>query len=304
MDYSGEIYGNEHNNPEGLSSGGQIGIGSLIHLAVDNYDRWRIKDWGNQVFSARNYNNAVNDVTNFFDSLYSTFKSLFGGSPKTQAQPIATPQFSNYQSTTGWQETGFLDGVKYGGDGSGSFMDYLHKFVYLTDQINPIALAWDGLSGYITGEDRYGNALSGTESGVKLVSAIPIAEAEMLAANALSKVTARVSSSFATRSIAKAGGNIATKGGIKTANGIEITGFSKHGLNRIIERGVKPNSILDAIKNPLKTGNIVTDQFGRQSQRFIGRYAEGVVNPLTGQIISVNPTSSSKAVKLLKQLGQ
>ena len=81
-------------------------------------------------------------------------------------------------------------------------MDYLHKFVYLTDQINPIALAWDDLSGYITGEDRYGNALSGTESGVKLVSAIPIAEAEMLAANALSKVTARVSSSFATRSIA------------------------------------------------------------------------------------------------------
>ncbi|MEO4004070.1 hypothetical protein [Flavobacterium sp. CAU 1735] len=114
MDYSGKTYGNEHNNPEGLSSGGQIGIGSLIHLTVDNYNRWRIKDWGNQVFSARNYNNAVNDVTNFFDSLYSSFKSLFGGSPKTQAQPIATPQFSNYQSTTGWQETGFNNAANSG----------------------------------------------------------------------------------------------------------------------------------------------------------------------------------------------
>jgi RHS repeat-associated protein len=90
------------------------------------------------------------------------------------------------------------------------------------------------------------------------------------------------------------------KGGMKAANGIEINGFAKHGLNRAIERGVKPGAILDAVKNPLKTGNIVTDQLGRQSQRFIGRYAEVVVNPQTGQIISVNPTSSNKAANLLK----
>ncbi|WP_347066847.1 FG-GAP-like repeat-containing protein [Flavobacterium sp. WV_118_3] len=231
VDYSGEIYGNEHNHPEGLSSGGQIGIGSLIQLTVYNYDQWRIKDWSNQVFSARNYNNAVNGVTNFIDSGVGFFKSLFGGSPKTQAQPIATPQFSNYQSTTGWQEKGFLGGVKYGGDGSGSFMDYLHKFVYLTDQLNPIALAWDGLSGYITGEDRYGNALSGAESGVKLVSAIPIAEAEMLAANALSKVTARVSTGFISKSIAKAGGNVAAKGEK------ELFNFSARAAGHMAEKG-------------------------------------------------------------------
>ena len=82
-----------------------------------------------------------------------------------------------------------------------------------------------------------------------------------------------------------------------------VNGFTKHGLNRAIERGVKPNAILDALKNPLKTGNVVTDQFGRQSQRFIGKYAEVVVNPQTGQIISVNPTSSSKVINLLN-LGQ
>jgi YD repeat-containing protein len=38
---------------------------------------------------------------------------------------------------------------------------------------------------------------------------------------------------------------------------------------------------------------------GRQSQRFIGREAEVVLNPQTGQIISVNPTSSAKAARLL-----
>ena len=58
------------------------------------------------------------------------------------------------------------------------------------------------------------------------------------------------------------------------------------------------------LKNPLKINNVVTDQLGRQSQRFIGQFGEVVVNPRTGRIISVNPTSSSKAAKLLKQLGR
>ena len=96
----------------------------------------------------------------------------------------------------------------------------------------------------------------------------------------------------------------AAKEEIKAANGIEITGFAKHGLNRAIERGVKPNAILDAVKSPLKTGNMVTDPLGRQSQRFIGRSAEVVLNPQTGKIISVNPTSTNKATKLLNILGQ
>ncbi len=105
---------------------------------------------------------------------------------------------------------------------------------------------------------------------------------------------------FGGEEVAEAG----AKGGIQTANGIKITGFAKHGLDRAIERGVKPNTIFDAIKNPLKTGNVVTDQLGRQSQRFVGQFGEVVINPQTGKIISVNPTSSSKAAKLLKQSGQ
>ncbi|GAB6011589.1 RHS repeat domain-containing protein [Viscerimonas tarda] len=96
----------------------------------------------------------------------------------------------------------------------------------------------------------------------------------------------------------------AAKGGTKAVNGIQITGFTKHGLNRAIERGVKPSGIIDAVRNPLKTGNVVIDQFGRSSQRFVGKSGEVVINPQTGQIISVNPTSTNKVDKLTKQLGK
>ena len=65
---------------------------------------------------------------------------------------------------------------------------------------------------------------------------------------------------------------------------------------------VNPNAILDAVKNPLKINDIVTDSLGRNSQRFIGRAAEVVVNPDTGRIISLNPTSSNKAARLLRAI--
>jgi hypothetical protein len=90
------------------------------------------------------------------------------------------------------------------------------------------------------------------------------------------------------------------KAGIKISEGLEIIGFTKHGLDRAIERGIKPFAIIDALRNPLKTGKIVTDKAGRQSQRFIGRDGEVVINPQTGLIVSVNPTSSSKVAKLLR----
>jgi hypothetical protein len=101
---------------------------------------------------------------------------------------------------------------------------------------------------------------------------------------------------------------VAVETGIEAANGLKITGFTGHGVDRAIgsfgRSGVSPSAILDAIKSPLKINNIVTDQLGRQSQRFVGQFGEVVVNPQAGRIISVNPTSSSKAARLLKQLGQ
>lgn len=61
------------------------------------------------------------------------------------------------------------------------------------------------------------------------------------------------------------------------------------------------NNILDALKNPLKIKDIKIDEMGRQSQRFIGKNAEVVVNPHNGKIITVNPTSSAKARQLLSK---
>lgn len=62
---------------------------------------------------------------------------------------------------------------------------------------------------------------------------------------------------------------------IKAANGLKITNFSKHGLNRAIgdlkRVGVNPEGILDALKKPLKINNVLIDKLGRKSQRFIGR---------------------------------
>ncbi len=103
-------------------------------------------------------------------------------------------------------------------------------------------------------------------------------------------------------------GNLIPKS-IVSKNGLKIEGFTGHGVNRAIGNGfdrggVSPKGIIDALKDPLKIGNIKTDQLGRQSQRFVGKTGEVVVNPHTGKIISVNPTSTKKLERLLNQLGE
>ncbi|MGH9867474.1 MAG: RHS repeat-associated core domain-containing protein, partial [Candidatus Polarisedimenticolia bacterium] len=69
-----------------------------------------------------------------------------------------------------------------------------------------------------------------------------------------------------------------------------VTGFSAHALNRIIQRGVAPNRILDALKNPIRLGP-VTLRDGRPSQVIYGRYANVVQNPETGRIITTWSTT-------------
>ena len=56
------------------------------------------------------------------------------------------------------------------------------------------------------------------------------------------------------------------------------------------------------MKNPLKVNDIKVDKLGRSSQRFIGKKAEVVINPDTNSIISLNPTSTKKAISLLRKL--
>ncbi|MFY0604496.1 MAG: hypothetical protein JXQ93_11130, partial [Flavobacteriaceae bacterium] len=96
---------------------------------------------------------------------------------------------------------------------------------------------------------------------------------------------------------------VATKS-VTAANGVKVTGFTKHGLNQKMNRGVKSSSVLDAVKNPLKTGDVKIDGAGRPSQRFTGAKAEVAVNPETGKVVSTNPTSTKKAARLKRQQEQ
>ena len=87
--------------------------------------------------------------------------------------------------------------------------------------------------------------------------------------------------------------------GIIAQNGTKITGFTEHGIERVLGDGAKragtrPEAILDALKNPKKIVSGV-DSEGRPFQVFTGKNARVVVNPETGKVISVNPLSRAGA---------
>jgi RHS repeat-associated protein len=86
-----------------------------------------------------------------------------------------------------------------------------------------------------------------------------------------------------------------------TPNGTIVT-FAKAGLNKIISRKIGPEALKDAVKNPLTIKDVVYDNLGRPSQRYLGRYAEVVINPESGKIVSANPMSSKKLIRILKLL--
>lgn len=74
--------------------------------------------------------------------------------------------------------------------------------------------------------------------------------------------------------------------GQRAATGIEITGISRHAVDRAVSRGFDMEGALDALQNPIKIGTIKIDNHGMPSQRFRGKNAEIVVNPENGNIIS------------------
>lgn len=55
--------------------------------------------------------------------------------------------------------------------------------------------------------------------------------------------------------------------------GTELTGFTRHGLNQVINRGLRPHEILDILRNPLRK----TPGRGDVT-RFIGRFGELRIN--------------------------
>jgi len=82
---------------------------------------------------------------------------------------------------------------------------------------------------------------------------------------------------------------------------LTVKGFTGHAVDQAINRGVKPGQILDAIKNPLKIGEVKVDSLGRSSQKIVGQNATLAINPDAGKIVTVYPTSSKTAEKLLRE---
>ena len=59
----------------------------------------------------------------------------------------------------------------------------------------------------------------------------------------------------------------------------DITGFTKHGIDRAISRGVSPSAIHDAVANPIR---IIPQNEGKI--RYEGRGAVVVLNPAGGVV--------------------
>ena len=86
---------------------------------------------------------------------------------------------------------------------------------------------------------------------------------------------------------------------IVASDGTEITGFSRHGIKRVIGdggawAGVRPEAVLDALRNPLRTTPGV-DQLGRPFRVYTGANARVVINPDIGRVVSVNSLSGAGA---------
>ena len=86
--------------------------------------------------------------------------------------------------------------------------------------------------------------------------------------------------------------------GTVTKDNIKVNAPTKHLIERAAERGVNRESIEDALKSPLKIGNIRVDKEGRKSKIYIGEKATVAINPGNGNIITTYRTSSQRVRRL------
>lgn len=97
--------------------------------------------------------------------------------------------------------------------------------------------------------------------------------------------------------------------GLQTANGIKITGQSKHFMERVIgtkedpktqrpRSGVSINDIVDALINPLDVKKALAGRDGQRSQKLIGEKGTITINPDRGILVQCNPTDSDLVRRL------
>lgn len=144
-----------------------------------------------------------------------------------------------------------------------------------------VAIGWLLDPDCYTWEEAFEDALWGAAGGAAFKGAGAAWSAWRGAGGATSRAAAAAAAS-------KAGHT-----GLKTATGVVVGGFTKHGLHRAVgdtakRAGTSPAAIKDALVNPrnVKTG---VDQYGRVFQTFTGANARVTINPSTGKIVSTNP---------------
>ncbi len=103
------------------------------------------------------------------------------------------------------------------------------------------------------------------------------------------------------RALAFAGLITPAGGGQIRAAGKAITRVTEDFANRVIERGIRPGAILDALRRPLRVRDVKIDELGRPSQQIIGREATVVQNPETGDLITTWQTSTKTRTRLENQ---
>ncbi|WP_299223804.1 RHS repeat-associated core domain-containing protein [uncultured Psychroserpens sp.] len=130
-------------------------------------------------------------------------------------------------------------------------------------------------------------------------TAMVLTEGSFSTVNTTTKVMTKVADDIVVPS--KVVDDVSKSKSIKASNGIEVTGFTKHGLDQKMDRGVSSSSMLQAIKEPLQIGPVKFDDLGRPSQRFVGEKGTIAVNPQTGKVVSVNPTSTKRAARLKRK---
>lgn len=79
-----------------------------------------------------------------------------------------------------------------------------------------------------------------------------------------------------------------------------VNGVSDHAIQRIRERNVTMESVIDALEHPLDSSEVKYDAAGRPSITITGRKATIAINPDTGNIVTVHATHTKTAEKLLK----
>jgi hypothetical protein len=80
-------------------------------------------------------------------------------------------------------------------------------------------------------------------------------------------------------------------------NATQTNNTTNHAQQRALERNVSQADIHDALQNPLKVTDVQYRDNG-PSVKYIGNKATVVVNPETGKIITVHPTSTKLSLKL------